>query len=600
MLREPTTDISNIAFEPDPISEAILLRIQPDRARNLAQYHPTLFDSTPAFNFRTHLHLAIEAKQCFSELLMGLLSAATEENLAASATLASLLVYQDVQSGSLAEVLVTSCDTLCPWTRRAKDRRQPCWAASMLKTWFALHGSIHHSSLYIYDDQCNSYLDLYTAELARRRQTLKHLAARHLTPLQVKHFELDLTPPLDRHANSVVKALREIKIDIPSYLITVDSDSDLSAFWPNLSRLDTGHIIWARSLYSAGFRDISMSLVDSCTALRALIYDGPAQVNALKLFNLIDWVVEHSPTGSMVLCEAWGATRTVHSADRSLNCVVYRHENAVTHGTIAHFLGGSIGYRLYLKSWCAFDREKTPVHLGHHPLLAKILPLTIVDHTSCVCSPLGRTPFAYMLMDFLISDLCLDTAQHFADALDNLANAFGDLWEPWHFKAAVRLITFEWLAMEHTCDFYQQDIDHDNQGTAFDSMLEELLEEITNEFDDLIDKRFTTSKPFPTAECRSQGSETGTAADEPVVMSTREQRDQNCRAAAAMCEPWLERWVERMDMVLEQLYPRDAAIKHCDATEELGILWCEPLPPPTTEAGVKKTREDWIRELQNT
>lgn len=208
MLREPTTDIANIAFEPDPISEAIL-RNQPDRARDLARYHSTLFDSEPVFNFRIRLHLAIEAKQCFTELLTGLSSGAAEGSTTASTTLASLLAYQDAQSSSLAETLVTSCDTLRPWIRRVKDRRQPCWAASMLTTWFALGGSIRHNSLYIYGDQCTYCLDLYTSELASRRHTLKNLAARHLTPLEVKHFELDLAPPLDRHMRSVVKALRK-------------------------------------------------------------------------------------------------------------------------------------------------------------------------------------------------------------------------------------------------------------------------------------------------------------------------------------------------------------------------------------------------------
>lgn len=153
--------------------------------------------------------------------------------------------------------------------------------------------------------------------------------------------------------------------------------------------------------------------------------------------------------------------------------------------------------------------------------------------------------------------------------------------------------------MEHTCDFDQQDIDHDNQETAHDSTLAELLDEITNKLDDLIDKQFTTPKPFPTTECRSLGSEPATTADEPADMNAMEQRDRDCQAEAAICEPWLERWIRRLDAALEKLCPSDAAIKHCDATEELGVSWCEPPPPRIMKTKVKETREYWIRELQN-
>lgn len=56
-----------------------------------------------------------------------------------------------------------------------------------------------------------------------------------------------------------------------------------------------------------------MSLIDSCTALKALIHDSWARASAdlAEVFNMIDWVVEHSLAGSMVLCEAWGATHSL-------------------------------------------------------------------------------------------------------------------------------------------------------------------------------------------------------------------------------------------------------------------------------------------------
>ncbi|KAJ1322913.1 fungal STAND NTPase-like protein [Microdochium nivale] len=606
-------------YQIDPLSEAIVCN---DRARvtTLLRQNPSLLSETPTFAEPTHLHLAVNTRKCVDELLSGILSAAGDGERHASALLELVRTTLGSDGTSLADYSAGSCT----WS---EGDGQTCQNYSNLAKVLALRSSMrpqHTISLL----QCPDCLSVYLQELAHRRKDLENLALGHLTLFQVQEYGLGNGELLDRHVSSVVRSLDQIRVSIPSYMVTADSPSSIVPIWHTLLNI---HEEWdgytrnfvsrdhmdsstMEALFCAGFKDISDPFPDGDTFLGRVVHHALRCVDGYsEPWSCIWWLLDHFYEPENLLTPWKGNQQRLH---QDVNC--WSNTNGST--TIAHMVGGLVGLSVS-KQLQTYGRYYTNSDKDAYMSVAHaILLLRVVDDSTCLCSPRGRTPFVYSLLGLVSTSDLFRTPQKYAGALKLSMIILGVSWEQWHYEAAFRLFTFEALGMEHTCDRAHEDADSccsETDDPDPQTSLATILKDIADEFDSIFKTAFNIRLAEPNAsEPERMSPLSGTAEDDSDTEcesegengSTRRSLLQDCPRtevliSATTKQNWIDLWERRLDDALLQISRSDIDEASLRAAEAIGVVWCEPPPPPpqsrTHDWRERHKKEFWLRNLDD-
>ncbi|KAH7024733.1 uncharacterized protein B0I36DRAFT_352937 [Microdochium trichocladiopsis] len=520
-----------------------------------------------------------EVDDGFPALSPDVLFATCETSVSYTSNLRRTLNFVSKRQDTAAEFIMQSCRQ---WRRRAVVAdTQACWATSALATMFSLRCGMRPQFLQLGHETCRTCQDIYIAELAARRLQVKQMALQYLSPAQIREFDLDSPGQLDRHFGGVIEALRDIRVPISSELFTPSGRGRLATLWPAIMPEGIGCRQWATSLLRAGFRDFEAPYANGYTILRALIHGPKNDPKAGRILDAMNWIVDHGQKGTSVLYEIWG---NVHSGKpgRDCGCVISRHKHTMQHATIGHMLAGSI------------KCDRAGVNAG-----------MIAGDSSY-----GRTPFVYLLGDFVHSAACDIAPRSLAGLLEELIVASDDSWGACHYRAAFRFITFEALCMEHTCDYAPDDawpdyafVDSGQRSSARGQDVARAFERVVAVFDRLVQQESHISetpgksKDQPTfAQCVDDSI--GHDAQGKSANSCVAQPPRPWKIAVEVRKDWLDLWVKYAETALDDL--SDESVNPCR------VSWCD-LPPARGNktrrnnklADVLNTpREHWIRQLE--
>ncbi|KAH7030609.1 uncharacterized protein B0I36DRAFT_430916 [Microdochium trichocladiopsis] len=606
-------------WKPDRLSEAII-RNEAACVRDLIYHYPGWLDDKPAFGVKSYMHLALYTAHCFEDLVSGLVMAAEDKVPNASKMLNWLLEYADSSGRTLAELVVSACSQEFHPTSHGKR----CWYTSILHVLFAKRCRMRPSRLTMppwISARCQTCLHTYVLELRDRRNYLKDIALRHFTVHQIRRYELDEDAPLDRHTALVVQELRQLQIHIPKYLITAEDDQDICPLWHSPMQhtwRSSGLIRYpsvpmciplASALYTFGFRDSQAPLHDGSTFLHHLIHllytplpFDPANLQTLR------WALQDSTPTTVTLESFWR-----FGSDAHRDCILCVWMTSNLNLTVAHVLAGALGRTL---SVFADPSNLSSRRESWLSLVSEIMPLTLMDTSACLCSQDGRTPFVIFLQQYFSqwSNLSnFGTPTFLASHLRSVILACGRAWTPPTFQAAIRLLTFEALSMEHTCnDPPGSDCDHDlavdldpaPANTQTDPSVA-IFSKLVKEFDSMIraEVQVDTSEIQGDALKFADGeeglhNELISLDDSHCESANRVSLGDSRGISQATWERWLHVWVELLDAEISDLHAQSIEDDHLKAAEKLGIKWCQP--PPTKQQPLGQdmsSLEFWMGEL---
>ncbi|KAH7038351.1 uncharacterized protein B0I36DRAFT_316042 [Microdochium trichocladiopsis] len=605
------------AFHVEPLSRAIIAD-QPDVVARLISTSPGLLDEEPTFGFRTHLHLAIGMGRfhCFERLVKSLEAVDNYGNLSPRRLDRLLMTSDETWGTTLAEYIVESCEgsnlTCHDLEPNGAVIPQSCWHATALLLIFAHKCSMRPRQMHldprghVYYCRCTA---VYFNELKHRRQLVRSIALQHLGPLEIRRFGLDQDLLLDRHYASVIKQLRSQDVHIPSYLIDAETDDQLlplyhwsyetvglkESFFRGGKHLGTVYALNTAVLAAlswSGFRDFQAPLPNGMTILDYHILNIKYPWwDPYRTWDTIDWILTHLADEAITLGSAWKPKHAPHLVSPSM-CVACRHQNAVPQATVAHMLSGALA--LDIPTQCE-PTEWYPQATWLN-LLVKISQMTVNDGTICLCSPQGRMPFMYFLLDYITEYLDHETPSTLSKAMNGIIRICGAPWQAWHYQWAFRLLTFEAFWLEHTCDYAQDDIeeerlcsnveDDSQPARNRDAAARAAFEDIASEFHARIARSGMSGSLDRTQDdADTHGTENPSIAQDVVdiqqdsvpAQNASDEDDFNIHASR-IWESWLEEWVERVDHALAELSDSESQEDHVQASEAdvLGVRWCEP------------------------
>ncbi|RKL36619.1 hypothetical protein BFJ72_g8168 [Fusarium proliferatum] len=267
--------------------------------------------------------------------------------------------------------------------------------------------------------------------LASRREELKTLAQRELTPAERQNLKFCQAGTLDQHAAKTQRFLEAKKCHVPMHLKVYDNDEspeDSKSIYQLISHGDV-----AESALQSGFL-MPMTLFDD--VFRSLAEwlnsndSGPRHHDFL-FSSYICWLVDHGGDLYSTVPTLWGRT------------------------TAAHYFMTYLG------------NSKRSFTLGHRvPLPPKISGIIFeednIDDCRCQCSPKGCSPLTKFLavinwqQNWLHTfgvvktiDIVLEHLKYLCDILDHVG--YDLTKERWVDSAAIRHFTLFILDLRHTC-----------------------------------------------------------------------------------------------------------------------------------------------------
>lgn len=226
-------------------------------------------------------------------------------------------------------------------------------------------------------------------------------------------------------------------MSIPKVLITTDESETPQPLW--LTQILTAQLdeSTADVLIQSGFVDTGATRPDGSTLLDDVITLFATPESVPKTYLLFIWALQkHDDDESPALERHWqpySPSRHGYSVPSPVETLA-TSEGATTRG---HVVAAGLGRHLAsshsqhgdgLKPWQA--------------LVRRIMPLTSVDTSSCLCSDRGgRRPFSMMLLSVLrtlgvhYED---HTTEFLVGALDLVIKTCDSAWEAWHFREAGR------------------------------------------------------------------------------------------------------------------------------------------------------------------
>lgn len=438
------------------LSKAIILN-QPAAVSRLVHDTPTLLYAEPAFGQASHFHLALATRHCLYELIEALVSNDISQHT--NRTRGQEILRQILESTESFDG-PTLADQIA---RRAYHTYSRTWAldkyqcdprSRALK--LLLENDCVMRTRYM-DDSCQFCSEIYITGIGRRRESLKQLGLRHLDYLDTRRLGLDLDEvPLDRHAQTVVNLLRELKVHVPEHLITWSGDAIMETLHNETSgtqsrlidedcleeseRRNYKHPVYrprfARALFEAGFRDVDVRASDDKTLLDRLL--APACRDwryDIEYFETIGWLVRHStkPPCSAVPTRPWRYngvdTRltSLHMLCRKLGTVTWYH------------MKGKVAYGCHESDFLELARALLPVRIT-----ACLTPAQqIRTRTHYPCSPTGFVePFMLFAVE-MVRDF-EDDSSRLVCPLWSILRRLGD-------QSLFRYVSMAALSINYTC-----------------------------------------------------------------------------------------------------------------------------------------------------
>lgn len=356
----------------------------------------------------------------------------------------------------------------------------------------------------------------YAAEVRNRREKLKRLALQHFTYSEIDDFGLNNGNILDSQTTRVIERLQIRNVPVPTSLgvnYPCPAEYHHVSLYQFLPRLRDAEIF-----FSLGFRDFNTVNGSGFSMLAAFAEEG-------RSLPYLLWLSEHG-------------AQLYHRLDYT------SHTNAAQRiwgATSAHWIFGCIGRRL--SSRAHFDHD-TATALDS--LQLKIMPVEITDECHCSCSLGGCSPFLWMLKNML--QRCDEGYQRLVQKLSWYIRHHGSNMALQHHKECIRFMTFEALAIQHTCcaagshSYHVPNYDDEDVGEIEEDQayVLETLEHLVLDFEDKV-----------------------------TEILERESVD----TLTALAEFWTGYWCERIGEVLNELDDCEISPDEKAGAEMLGIRW---------------------------
>ncbi|KAJ1323475.1 NACHT-NTPase domain-containing protein [Microdochium nivale] len=460
----------------DPLSEAIL-KNDPEKVSRLVQLYPSLLNEEPPFGFETHFDLALENPICLKALLSDLFHTCEETGFMTSKKLSRLLQSTDANGQSFAERVLSSCmGPSLPDTQLDSQAKTTCLSAGILPLLFKLQCAMRPHSIIVVEN-CSTCLELYFGELRDRRDRLKLLALSRLGPIETETFALNQPEALDFHTGAVISHLRSQNVGIPSFLITADHDDQIQPLYHGVIYEADGTrratvtsetkqvyampVGFIKGLYSAGFRDFETPFLDGFSLFEHLILNPDiCRSGDFGMWEIVDWILKHTSDVWQTLRRRLKTCSKMHAIPQP-ECQACRHKHTYKKACFGHMLGSSFGLAFGQIVEPDLSAEETALEETSdewHITVEIVSRSDMIDGTTCLCSPGGRTPFVYFLLSCLRTREGNFSSRDPVAYFEELLRTFDGLWDIGNYYAAFRLFTFEVLQMEHVCDYSEEDI----------------------------------------------------------------------------------------------------------------------------------------------
>ncbi|KAH7036009.1 uncharacterized protein B0I36DRAFT_319524 [Microdochium trichocladiopsis] len=624
-----------VIFDVEPLSRAIICN-EPESIVRLLELNPSLVVDMPSFGFDSHLHMALKLGRlnCFEQLLetLQMLEIPGPPPIQGSlqAPMGSRGRYQ---SHALPEWLVKQCvrqtrdletdSFLSRDPQRLEASRQPCWYLGPLSL-LIVNGCPMRPRYFGWwprqTSWCPTCPEVYFTELRNRRQQVRALALQLFNPIEIRKFDLDKEILLDRHYASVIQHLQGLDVQVPIHLIDADKGAEpLPLYHGRMDRAvvlrefdhahhqrlwwapDPGiHTAVATHLYDAGFRDFEAPLHCGMTLLEyhtAISWMWPRQPSS---WNMICWILDHSTRVADILAKPWRAKLELGIPCPIARCVACNPHDVAPLATVAHILSSALGFDMS-------EHIKVTLYEASGPWRPKLVQValnsTYRDGTGCVCAPNGRTPFMYLLRGYTDRHLFNQNSSSLATAMAGFIRVCGAEWKIWHFQQAFRLLTFEALWLEHTCELTQEELEEEmshcvrtglsGSGSVPDELKKRLFTDIVSKMTEMVQVEFVDAfhPPAPSEKYGSgESSDKKCSVDDyddgypPYILSSGAQQTQlqsgPTEFRSSIWRSWLERWTELVDGALVDLNDNAPVDDLKTATEAIGVIWGPPKPNP--------------------
>ncbi|KAH7216090.1 hypothetical protein DER44DRAFT_170006 [Fusarium oxysporum] len=364
--------------------------------------------------------------------------------------------------------------------------------------------------------------------LAVRREKLKEVSYRKLSPAERKGLEIYQTRILDQNAARVQHQLEAQGCHIPTYLSVYEEDIGLSYNHESIySLLSNGEV--AEYAYQLGFYYSDNEFADFiCTLANTF---PPPYFRLLNPFSssYLCWMIDH------------GASISSRIPSRQL-------PSPEIEATAAHYFMASLGIS---------DSIKQELNLDSHLSIAAVEVVfseTVVDGCRCWCSPRGCTPLVKLLEGMswwnrpsfgAEQDLSRETERLIIDLLSAHLGKTSDY--QWVYAAITRYYTFARLGLRHVCC----SIINKSSGP----LPEEELQEIEEEDSSLLGLFESLVTEFEDGRCHD--------------MSLEEFFE------------WMHmNWAPRMQEVREELASKRLTGQELRDAESIGVVWEVHGPQP--------------------
>ncbi|KAH9219366.1 hypothetical protein DL95DRAFT_443461 [Leptodontidium sp. 2 PMI_412] len=266
--------------------------------------------------------------------------------------------------------------------------------------------------------------NIFISHLVNRRKRLLELARAKLPQFELEMLSLKEDRVLDAQAAAVTSALlqRNVEID-PALMPSIEARKTTVYHTPSLD------LHMAKNLYESGFRDIDEIDIHGWTPFGSQIFDS---VDSLESLETLQWLKDQ---GADAYRECPGGG-----------------------GTTLHALGSTMERSLGFINEEGYDT--IPLKVQEAKIASSFLTDEVVDDCDCACSRDGcqiitsalksnRNRFSYFRDS--TGEYCLDDIR-LRTCLSILKLVEASIPErPWIPHEVLRVMTFDWLELTHTC-----------------------------------------------------------------------------------------------------------------------------------------------------
>ncbi|KNB12525.1 hypothetical protein FOXG_12109 [Fusarium oxysporum f. sp. lycopersici 4287] len=317
---------------------------------------------------------------------------------------------EDCEECKVLEMLLRLNTALFPTSLRA-----------ILRPWYNSHSCIHGRKIII-------------KGLAERREGLKELSYRRLSPAEREGLEVHQTRILDQNAARVQHQLEAQGCPVPTYLSVYEEDIGSSYDHESIySLISDGEV--AEYAHQLGFYYSDNEFADFiCSLAFRMSRDTKHRswTNHGFSSSYLCWMLDHGMSVSSKLPAGKLPSREIEV-------------------TAAHYFMASLGLSTPNEQQLALD---CPLSLAAVEI---VFSETIVDRCRCWCSPGGCTPLVKLLEGLYWWRLSFKSEQHLSRATEGLIKGLfsehrGKISDcQWIYTAIIRYYTFVELGLRHVC-----------------------------------------------------------------------------------------------------------------------------------------------------